>query len=122
MDREIRRESSLTIGKELAFHHPERWDGTGYPAGRKGDLIPLSARIVALADAYDALTSRRPHKEALPHEEAASIILSERGTHFDPDVVDVFQRSQETFKRIRMLEALRHHPESISDILTPAGA
>jgi PAS domain S-box-containing protein len=119
VDQEIKRESFLTIGKEVAFYHHERWDGTGYPSGRKGEEIPLSARIVALADVYDALTSKRSYKMEIPHEEAVKIILSERGTHFDPDVVDVFERSLETFQRIQMLESFKQHPESIDDILKP---
>jgi HD-GYP domain-containing protein (c-di-GMP phosphodiesterase class II) len=72
---------------------------------------------VALADVYDALTSKRSYKEALSHEKAVEIILSERGTHFDPDVVDVFEQNLETIQRIQMLEAFKEHPESIDDIL-----
>jgi PAS domain S-box-containing protein len=117
VDQELKRESFLTIGKEVAFYHHERWDGTGYPAGRKGEQIPLSARIVALADVYDALTSKRSYKEELPHEEAVKIIVSERGTHFDPDVVDVFEQNLDTFRRIQMLESFKEHPESIDDIM-----
>jgi response regulator RpfG family c-di-GMP phosphodiesterase len=118
VDQEIRRESFLTIGKEVAFSHHERWDGTGYPSGKKAEQIPLSARIVALADVYDALVSKRTYKSSLSHEEAAKIIISERGTHFDPDVVDVFIDAQETFRRIHLLETFREHPESIDDLLT----
>jgi PAS domain S-box-containing protein len=118
VDQEIKRESFLTLGKEIAFSHHEHWDGSGYPAGKKAEQIPLSARIVALADVYDALTSKRSYKEAFPHEEAMKIIISERGTHFDPDVVDIFGQNRETFRRIRMLESFKEHPESIDDILT----
>jgi PAS domain S-box-containing protein len=117
VDQQIKRESFLSIGKEVAFYHHERWDGTGYPSGRKGEQIPLSARIVALADVYDALTSKRSYKEALTHEEAEKIILGEKGTHFDPDVVDVFVQNLDTFRRIQMLESFKEHPESIEDIL-----
>jgi PAS domain S-box-containing protein len=117
IDKQIKRESFLSIGKEVAFYHHERWDGTGYPSGKKEEQIPLSARIVALADVYDALTSRRSYKEALSHEEAVQIIVSERGTHFDPDVVDVFEGNLDTFRRIQMLESFKEHPESIDDIL-----
>ena len=119
VDEQIRTESFLTLGKEIAFYHHERWDGTGYPAGKRGEQIPLSARLVALADVYDALTSKRPYKEPLSHEEAARVITEERGTHFDPDVVDVFVQELETFRRIQMLESFREHPESIGDILDP---
>ncbi len=122
VDQEIKRESFLTIGKEVAFYHHERWDGTGYPSGKKGEQIPLSARIVALADVYDVLTSKRAYKDALPPEEAERIILSERGTHFDPDVVDVFCQNLDTFRRIQMLESFKEHPESIDDILAATEA
>jgi response regulator RpfG family c-di-GMP phosphodiesterase len=122
VDREIKRESFLTLGKEIAFSHHERWDGTGYPSGKKGEQIPLSARIVTLADVYDALTSKRTYKEALSHEESVKIILSERGTHFNPDIVDVFGQNLDTFRRIRMLESFKEHPESIDDILTASDA
>jgi PAS domain S-box-containing protein len=117
MDKEITFQSFLTIGKEIASFHHERWDGTGYPTGRRGDQIPLSARIVALPDVYDALTSKRAYKDPISHEEAMKIIASERGTHFDPDVVDVFLAEQETFQRIRMFENFREHPESIDDLI-----
>jgi response regulator RpfG family c-di-GMP phosphodiesterase len=117
VDQEIKRESFLTIGKEVAFYHHERWDGSGYPSGKRAEQIPLSARIVALADVYDALTSKRSYKEALSHEDAVKIIVSERDTHFDPDIVDVFGQSLETFRRIQMLESFKEHPESIDDIL-----
>jgi PAS domain S-box-containing protein len=117
VDQEIKRESFLTIGKEIAFYHHERWDGAGYPAAKRGEEIPLSARIVALADVYDALTSKRSYKQALSHEEALKIILSEKGTHFDPDVVDAFGADSETFRRIQMLESFKEHPESIDDII-----
>ncbi len=119
VDAEINRESFLTIGKEIAYFHHERWDGTGYPDGLRGEKIPLSARIVALADVYDALTSKRTYKEALPHEEALRIIVSERGSHFDPDIVDVFVESRDTFRRIQVLENLLERPENV-DRLVPA--
>jgi PAS domain S-box-containing protein len=117
VDQDIKRESFLTLGKEIAYWHHERWDGTGYPSGKKGEQIPLSARIVALADVYDALVSKRTYKAPLPHEEAVRIITSERGTHFDPEVVDVFNEYQETFRRIHLLETFQEHPVSIDDVL-----
>jgi PAS domain S-box-containing protein len=122
VDREIKQESFLTIGKEVAFYHHERWDGTGYPSGKKGEDIPLSARIVSVADVYDALTSKRSYKPALPHDEAVAVILSERGTHFDPDVVDVFSQNLDPFKRIHMLESFREHPAGISEALASSRA
>jgi PAS domain S-box-containing protein len=117
VDRELKHTSFLTIGKEIAFSHHERWDGTGYPEGKKGQDIPLSARIVALADVYDALTSKRSYKDALSHEEAAKIIAAERGTHFDPQIVDAFMHNLETFQRIQVLDSFQTHPESVEDIV-----
>lgn len=80
----------LYIAMDIAAHHHERWDGTGYPDGLAGEDIPLAARLMALADVFDALISRRCYKPALPMDEAMSIITSGRGSHFDPDVVDAF--------------------------------
>jgi len=97
----IKGRSFLTLGREIAYYHHEKWDGTGYPEGLKGEKIPLSARIVALADVYDALTSERPYKEAYTHERARKIIVNERGGHFDPDVVDAFVAREEDFNIIR---------------------
>ncbi|MBI5250507.1 MAG: PAS domain S-box protein [Desulfomonile tiedjei] len=94
-------ESFLSMGMEVAYHHHEKWDGTGYPFGLKGQEIPLSARIVALADVYDALTSPRRYKQAFSHEETRSIILKESGTQFDPDLVDAFDSIESEFRRIR---------------------
>jgi putative two-component system response regulator len=80
----------LQMSRDIAACHHERVDGTGYPRGLKGNMIPLSARIVALADVYDALTSKRVYKNAFTHEIATSIIEKDRGTHFDSDLVDAF--------------------------------
>ncbi len=80
----------LTLAREIALTHHEKWNGSGYPSGLKGETIPLSGRLVALADVFDALTSVRPYKKAWPVEEALDYIRENRGTHFDPDVVDVF--------------------------------
>ena len=80
----------FTLGREIALYHHERWDGKGYPKGLKGEEIPLSARIVSIADVYDALTSDRPYKKAFTHERAIEIILEWNNTHFDPDIVDAF--------------------------------
>jgi PAS domain S-box-containing protein len=92
--------SFLTIGIEIAYYHHEKWDGTGYPDGRKGEDIPLAARIVAIADVYDALTTKRLYKEAFTHEKSRGIIISLKGSHFDPDVVDAFLANEKTFGRI----------------------
>ena len=95
-----RRVPFLDIAKEIALYHQEKWDGTGYPEGLAGDAIPVSARLMAVADVYDALISVRPYKGALSHAEATAIIRSGRGTHFDPDVADAFAALAETFREI----------------------
>ena len=90
----------LQIAQEIARGHHEKWDGSGYPRGLAGDGIPISARLMALADVFDALICARVYKPPMPYEEAYSIIVSGSGTHFDPDVVDDFIREFDTFKRI----------------------
>lgn len=82
--------SFLVMGMDIAYAHHERWDGTGYPRQLAGEAIPLAARIVGLVDAYDAVTSQRSYKPAWPHEEAVRRIVADRGTHFDPELVDLF--------------------------------
>ncbi len=101
VESQIEGQSFLTLGKEIAYCHHEKWDGSGYPKGMKGEEIPLSARIVTLADVYDALTSERTYKEAFSHEEAKSIIMADRGKQFAPDVVDAFVAHEKEFRRIR---------------------
>ena len=90
----------LSMSAEIALYHHEKFDGTGYPVGFSGTDIPLSARIVALADVYDALVSKRVYKEADTHEMAKAIIIGGRGTHFDPMVVDAFSTCEEKFSEI----------------------
>lgn len=90
----------LKTARDIAFWHHERYDGTGYPHGLAGEDIPLCARIVALADVYDALTSKRPYKKAFPHEEARRFIVDQRGRHFDPDLVDAFLAAESAFAEI----------------------
>ncbi|KZY40811.1 two-component system response regulator, partial [Pseudoalteromonas shioyasakiensis] len=80
----------LKMAKEVAISHHEKWDGTGYPYGLSGENIPLSARIVAIADVFDALTSERPYKKAWPEEEAIKLLRSESGKHFDPNLIEPF--------------------------------
>jgi len=80
----------LKLARRIAHSHHEKWDGSGYPHGLKGDEIPIEARIVALADFYDALTNERPYKKAWRKEEALTEIEKQRGKHFDPQIVDVF--------------------------------
>jgi putative two-component system response regulator len=90
----------LTMAKEIAYGHQEKWDGSGYPEGLAGDAIPLSARLMAVADVYDALISRRVYKEGMSHEKAVSIIVEGKGAHFDADIVDAFVELQDEFKAI----------------------
>ncbi|HYD55600.1 MAG TPA: two-component system response regulator [Burkholderiales bacterium] len=89
--------SFLRYAREIAYSHQEKWDGSGYPQGLAGDAIPVSARLMAVADVYDALTSRRVYKPPFPHAKAAAIIMEGRGKHFDPDIVDAFVRLQDEF-------------------------
>jgi HD-GYP domain-containing protein (c-di-GMP phosphodiesterase class II) len=91
------------MGVEIAEGHHERWDGSGYPDGKKGKEIPLSARIVAVADVFDALTSRRPYKEAYDLNTAYAILIEGRGKHFDPEIIDVFMKNKDK------IEVLYHY-------------
>ena len=86
--------------KEITYSHQEKWDGSGYPEGLIGNNIPLSARLMAVADVYDALISARVYKPAYTHENAVEIIRNGRGSHFDPDMVDAFLTLSEEFRRI----------------------
>jgi putative two-component system response regulator len=92
--------SFLCMARDIAQSHHERYDGTGYPAGLAGDEIPLCGRIVALADVYDALTTKRVYKSAFSHDEAREIILDGMGNHFDPDIVDAFLEHENRFIEI----------------------
>jgi putative two-component system response regulator len=90
-------DSFLRFAKEIAGSHHEKWDGSGYPEGLAGEAIPLSARLMALADVYDALISKRVYKEAFSHEVARNLIVQGRGTHFDPAVIDAFIALEQDF-------------------------
>ncbi|MBF0368761.1 MAG: two-component system response regulator [Magnetococcales bacterium] len=93
-----RADNFLLFAKEIAYYHQEKWNGSGYPEGLKEDDIPISARLMAVADVYDALISRRVYKPPFPHEKAVAIIEEGKGSHFDPDMVDAFlEVSQEFF-------------------------
>lgn len=93
-------QSFLCCAREIAYSHHERWDGTGYPQGLKGEAIPASARLMAIADVYDALISRRVYKPAFTHEQAVAIIAAGRSGQFDPDVADAFLDIADEFRAI----------------------
>jgi adenylate cyclase len=98
--RKLGKTSFLTTAEEMAYTHQEKWDGSGYPQGLKGDEIPISGRLMALADVYDALISKRIYKSPFSHAVAVDVIKEGRGTHFDPDMVDAFLEIQEQFRKI----------------------
>jgi len=95
----------LAVAMEIAGGHHEKWDGSGYPKGLNGDEIPLSARLMALADVYDALLDTRPYKKPMSLEQTISIILEGKGSHFDPEVVDAFLTIQDDFSRVARMWA-----------------
>jgi putative two-component system response regulator len=90
----------LSMARDIALTHHEKWNGSGYPNGLSGEAIPLAGRIVAVADVYDALTSKRTYKSAFPHEVARGIMLEGAGKHFDPDLIPVFLQEQEQFQAV----------------------
>jgi putative two-component system response regulator len=92
--------SFLRFAKEIAYSHQEKWDGTGYPLGLAGERIPLSARLMAVADVYDGLISRRVYKPSRSHSEAVEVLRAASGTHFDPDILDAFLELQDEFNAI----------------------
>jgi putative two-component system response regulator len=102
----------IKAGIEIAKTHHERWDGNGYPNGLAGEDIPLPGRIMALADVYDALTSKRCYKEAFSHEKSKSIIMEGKASQFDPDVVDAFIEAEQTFLHVR-----KTYPDSEKTLL-----
>ncbi len=105
----------LKYAKEIAYSHQEKWDGSGYPEGLSGDAIPISARLMAVADVYDALVSRRVYKSPMLHDDAVKIMLEGRAQHFDPDMIDAFIACQEQFKMIG-----EKYADSESDLLKKA--
>jgi hypothetical protein len=100
-DRELGEQSFLTLAATIALSHHERFDGKGYPQGNAGEQIPLSARISAISDVYDALTSPRPYKEAWSHERAVEEILSQGAAHFDPVLIEIFREVNGEFAEVR---------------------
>ena len=87
----------LEVARDIAYSHHEKWDGSGYPQGLRGDSIPLSARLMAIGDVYDALTTKRVYKDAIPHDKAVEIIVKGKGTHFDPVIIDSFLAVKDEF-------------------------
>jgi putative two-component system response regulator len=94
--------ANLRLAKEIIHSHHEKWDGSGYPQGLAGDAIPLSARLMAVADVYDALISARVYKAGVPHDRAVQEIFHGRGSHFDPDMTDAFIEIQDDFAAIAL--------------------
>ncbi len=99
-ERRLGASTFLDVAKDIAFTHHERWDGSGYPQGLSGTDIPLAGRLMAIADVYDALVSDRVYKKAMPHVQAVALILSERGRHFDPQLIDIFEKIAPLFDDI----------------------
>jgi len=93
--------SFLSMGRDIAYYHHEKWNGSGYPKGLAGDSIPLPARIMSIADIYDALTSKRVYKDAFPHEKTVSMITEESGKTLDPFIIKAFTNVQDVFQEIR---------------------
>lgn len=102
MINETNGESFLYIAKDMAHYHHEKWDGSGYPTGLKGEEIPISARIMAIADVYDALTTKRPYKEPFEHDVAVKIIIDGKGKAFDPNIIDIFKQIQYRFELVNL--------------------
>jgi HD-GYP domain-containing protein (c-di-GMP phosphodiesterase class II) len=115
----VRDDFLLKLAKEIVYSHHERWDGSGYPEGLRGEAIPVAGRMVALVDVYDALASARVYKGALPHDEVVHAIVAGRGTHFDPDMVDAFLRIQEDWRRIA-IDFADEHEASAANPRQPA--
>lgn len=99
-ERRLGSSTFLTVARDIAFTHHEKWDGSGYPQGLAGTEIPLAGRLMAIADVYDALVSERVYKTAIPHIEAVELIKKEKGKHFDPFLVDLFEATATTFDEI----------------------
>lgn len=94
--------SFLQIAKDIVYTHHEKWDGSGYPQGLCGENIPIAGRLMAVADVYDALISKRVYKDPIPHKQAVAIIASETGTHFDPELVTAFLDTQDEMRNIAL--------------------
>ena len=97
----------LQTGESIALNHHERWDGSGYPKGLKGEDIPLSARLCAIADVFDALTTPRPYKRAISVEDASRLILGASATLFDPQIVQIFEEEFQSLLKVK--KSVEHH-------------
>ena len=111
--------SFLSIARTIAYTHHEKWDGSGYPQGLKGEEIPLFGRIMAVADIYDALVSKRVYKKPMPHDQAVAFIREKGGKELDPDVVAAFVEVQEEFREIaeRFADGMRGSIDVIASSL-----
>lgn len=109
----------LETARIIAWTHHEKFNGQGYPIGLHGENIPLEGRIVALCDVWDALISKRPYKEGFPIEKALEIIKSERGQHFDPDLVDIFWDNLDTIVNLR--EEINARANDLSELKSGVG-
>lgn len=98
----LNHDSFLSLASDIAYTHHEKWDGSGYPQGLSGESIPISGRIMAVVDVYDALISNRVYKQPMPHSKAVEIILEGRGAHFDPTIVDIFMAHKEEIRKISL--------------------
>jgi len=103
--KKLGRDSFLRYAEDIAYTHQEKWDGSGYPQGLKNGEIPISGRLMALADVYDALISKRVYKTPFPHSKAVAIIEEGKSSHFDPDIVDAFLELHENFRQIALEHA-----------------
>ena len=101
-EKQLGSNSFLRYAKEIAYSHHEKWDGSGYPLGTKGEAIPMSGRLMALADVYDALISKRVYKPPFPHKKAVEIIEEGKSTHFDEDFVECFLNINEKFRSVAL--------------------
>jgi putative two-component system response regulator len=105
----------LVYAKQVAMHHHERWNGSGYPDGLAGNAIPLAARLMALADVFDAMISRRVYKKPIPMVQVREMMAAERGQHFDPDLLDSFIEGFEIF-----CDIARQHPDDEASVAPAA--
>jgi putative two-component system response regulator len=120
IQRQLGEDDFLQLGQQIAIAHHEQWDGSGYPYGLQGKSIPLAARIVAVADVYDALTTNRPYRPALSHADAREWIVAHYGTQFDPEVVEAFVAREADFARMSLLAAQAQAQAAAEAATSPA--